>query len=66
MQKVRIKFIALIYQSLLNAFKALNLLELKWINFKKYVFSQFYVLFNAIDLVWKNGICYAKIWLQFW
>lgn len=29
MQKVRIKFIALIYQSLLNAFKALNLLELK-------------------------------------
>lgn len=29
MQKVRIKFTALIYQSLLNAFKALNLLELK-------------------------------------
>ena len=61
MQKVRVKFIDLIYHPLLNGFKALNLLELKWIKFKKYVFSQFYVLSNFIDLVWKNGICYTKI-----
>ena len=51
MQKVRIKFIALIYHSLLKCFKALNLLELKWIKFKKYVFSQFYVLFKFIKLI---------------